>query len=98
MAPVRCESCCTQPLGSLVVDEVIVPVVDLYLDHGAFVTISRLHGPLPAVDTRDYVLHDRAGRAVFRSQGHHRLAWPAMPEGGEVFITCEVRVDGVIRT
>lgn len=93
----RCAGCRTQPLGSLVADEVIVPVVDLYLDRGSFVCIAQVRAPLPAVDTRDYVLHDRTGRAVYRSQGVHRLAWPALHHDEMLMIHAELRVDGVIR-
>lgn len=93
----RCQTCgrAAPPLGALVVDELIIPVVDVYLGSGAFITTAHLYGPIRAGDSTDYVLMDRAGRTVYRSAGRNRLFWPALPEGAQLMVTTEMQVDVV---
>lgn len=52
--------------GSLVFDEVIVPLVDIYLADGQVWFVGRTTGPVPAVHTTTYTIHDREGGIVVR--------------------------------
>ena len=68
------------PQGSIVVDEIVVPVTDVRLARGGFKIIAKVRGPVPAVDTQDYVLYDQAGRVVTHGSCQTRLAWgPVLP-------------------
>ena len=79
--------------GSIVVDELIVPIVDMYLDHGQIVLVAAITGPIRAVDTSDYVVLDRSGAAVYRSQGRNRVTWGRKEAGSGVTITASLAVE-----
>lgn len=83
-------------LGSIVVDEIIVPVVDVTLDRGAFVITAHVMGPVPAVDTTHYVVMDRQGSVVYRSSGQLRVYWPALTLAQSVQITVDMNVVGKV--
>lgn len=69
----------TQPKGTIVVDELILPIVDIYLDGGRIWITAEVLAPVPAVDTGTYVVCDRSGAVVYRSQGEaSRITWPEM--------------------
>lgn len=53
--------------GSIVVDEVILPIVDIRLVSGEVQFVASTYGPLPAVDTRYCTIHDPDGRVVVRA-------------------------------
>lgn len=72
--------------GSIVVDEVIVPITDMWLDDGMIHFEGRVTGPVPDVDTRDYVVTDRSGRVVFVARGVHRLRWAGIGPGRSVVV------------
>ena len=61
--------------GSIVVDELIVPIVDMYLDHGLIVVTAEVCGPIRAVDAKDYAVHDRQGGLLVRAVGVGGLKW-----------------------
>jgi hypothetical protein len=94
---VICQECgrSRSPLGSVVADELIFPVDDIYLASGAINVTGRLRGPIRRGTTADYIVCDRAGRAVWRSSGRHRLDWPAMPAGSELRLTSTLTISGV---
>lgn len=94
----RCPTCrrYAPPLGALVVDELIVPVTDLYLSDRAFCAVADIAGPVRAVDTTDYVLCDRSGGTVYRTAGRNRLAWPRMEQGAQIRIMTDLRITDVV--
>lgn len=69
------------PQGSIVVDEIVVPVTDVRLARGGFEIVATVCGPVPAVDTQDYVLYDQAGRVVTHGLCHSRLTWGPVAPG-----------------
>jgi hypothetical protein len=79
----------------VVADELIFPVDDIYLANASINVTGRLRGPIRRGTTSDYVVCDRAGRAVWRSSGRHRLAWPAMQAGSELRLTSMLTISGV---
>lgn len=84
-----------EALGALVVDEVVVPVTGVRLDRGAFVTTAYVRGPVPAVDSTDYVLLGMDGRVVYRSaRGVNRVQWPALRPGDTLRVVLASEVAG----
>lgn len=65
------------PIGALVVNEIVVPVHRITLERGVFVLHASVRGPAPAVDTTSYTVHGNDGVVVYRSQGQ-RLRWPRL--------------------
>ncbi len=81
--------------GSIVVGELILPVVDIYLDDGRIWVAAQVTGPVPAVSTGSYVVCDRNGEVVYRSQGDAgRISWPAMCAGPTLRVTAALRAEG----
>jgi hypothetical protein len=80
--------------GSVVVDELVVPIVDMWLADGMLVFAAEVWGPVRAVSTGDYRLHDRDGGLVFRAYGISGLTWPEVPAGSRLVVTCEVSIRG----
>jgi hypothetical protein len=67
--------------GTIVVDEQLVPITDIYLDGGKMVVVGTVVGPFPAVDTHDYVIMDRSGGEYIRGIGITGLTWGPIPAG-----------------
>jgi len=67
--------------GAILVDERLIPITDIYLDHGLMVVVGHVVGPFPAVDTRDYVIMDRSGGEYVRGLGVSGLRWDAIAAG-----------------
>lgn len=84
----------TEGLGSIVIDELILPLRRLYLDKGLLMVQVRLQGPSRAVDSRGYTLFDRRGLTVFSSRNMH-FTWPALPTGQEAVLTLELALEVV---
>jgi hypothetical protein len=67
--------------GAILVDERLIPIIDIYLDHGAMVIVGQVLGPFPAVDTHDYVIMDRSGGEYVRGVGISGLRWGPIAAG-----------------
>ena len=67
--------------GAISVDEIIVPIVDIFLDDLKIWIIATAPGPIPAVNTSNYTVHDRQGRTVFRGVEIGGLTWDAVTLG-----------------
>lgn len=86
----------SQHRGSLVVDELVLPIVDIRLRGEAFVLTAHVRGPVRAVDGRSgYTVHDEGGAVVYRSTGPHPgFSWPALKAGSELYVTANIDVIG----
>lgn len=54
--------------GSIVCDELIFPIVDIYLEGGFCVFVGEVTGKLPAVDTVGFRIFDRRGELAYTSK------------------------------
>lgn len=52
--------------GSMVIDEIILPIIDIRLVGGQVEYVAQGFGPIPAVDTRQVAIHDCNGVVVVR--------------------------------
>lgn len=81
--------------GSIIVDEVIIPIVDIYVDDGKFVITAETWGPVRAVTAESYVVCDRRGSVVYRTgPGMRGLAWEAIRAGGLLTVTVALSLEG----
>ena len=80
--------------GSITIDELVVPVIDMWLADGLLVLLAAVDGPVRAVDTRDYRVHDRSGGLVFWAHAVGGLVWPAVPSGMRLVVECPVEIAG----
>lgn len=84
-----------QPLGTINVDELIIPITQVQLEHGAILFRGRLRGPLKASQgTRSYAIHGVDGRVVYRAHGIAGLSWPAVDALSWLDIVCPMQVHG----
>lgn len=80
--------------GSIVIDELIIPIVDIYLDRGQFWVVAHVVGPVPDVDTRDYVINGRDGRTVVRAVGIGGLRWSRIKAGHTLTVVAPISFEG----
>jgi hypothetical protein len=80
--------------GTIVVDEIIVPITDIYLDNGVINLVAEVSGPMPAVDTRNYVVNDRRGVTIFRGVGISGLKWRKLGAGERLTVIAPVQIMG----
>jgi hypothetical protein len=59
----------TITMGSIVIDELIVPISGIQLIDGLIRLEAQLYGPLRAVDVDNFTVHDRDGGLVVRVMG-----------------------------
>lgn len=80
--------------GSVVINEMILPVVDIALrDGGLLVTVARVIGQdTPAGSTDSYTLMDDSGRVVGRGRQH--IEWPEMVAGDVLQTELFIRLEG----
>jgi hypothetical protein len=84
-----------KPKGSLVIDEVVLPIQDIYLRRGEIVFIGRAVGPLPAVTTTSCTIHDADGGIVTRGVDLSPLSWDTVPAGKWLEIHMPLLMNGV---
>ena len=72
--------------GSVVIDELVIPITDIYLDHGKFWIVAEVTGPIRAVDTRDYIVNGRDGATVVHAKGISGLEWDQLPAGAHLIV------------
>ena len=85
-----------RPLGSIVVDEQIVPIVELRLDKGALWLIAHVRGPVPAVDTLNYIVVGRDGRQVWHGTAIGQpIRWPVVYALDELSVSLRLEVQGL---
>ncbi len=81
--------------GSIVVDELILPIVDIYLEDEKFWVTAQVTGPVPAMRTGLFVVCDRLGGVVWRSQGAaDRIQWSAVKDGVTLQFSVALSVEG----
>lgn len=81
--------------GSIVVDEIILPIADIRLSRRAFVMTAHVRGPVPAVSTGSYVVCDSEGAVVYRRDTDDRryfLEWAAMPANSGLTVTVTLEI------
>lgn len=84
-----------RPLGSINVDELIIPIIDIELKHGQIMFVGYLAGPTKASrGTRDYSIHGSDGRVIYRAQGIAGLKWQACDAYSTLTLYCPLRVHG----
>lgn len=80
-----------QPAGTVVMDEKIYRVVNVYLEREAFMVVAVGTGPVRFEGENDYVLHDPDGRVILKGRHRHRyLIEAAEGDTVEVTLRCEV--------
>ena len=80
--------------GSINVDELIIPIVDIRLDYRMILFTGRLPGPVPAGTYDTYTVHDAEGRVVFRVEGIGDLSWHAVDPGSFLVIEVPLQLYG----
>jgi hypothetical protein len=69
-------------MGSIVVDELIIPIVDIHLADGKINFVGRAYGSFPATRARAYTVHGRDGRVIYRTTpGIGGLTWKRVVDG-----------------
>lgn len=63
------------------VDEIVLPIVDIYLSNGCVIFVGRAHGSFPAVKQRGFVIHDREGGVFCRGSEIGGLSWGRVTSG-----------------
>lgn len=81
------------PEGSIVIDELIFPIVDMRLDDGTLWVVAEVRGPIRAGDSADYAVHGRDGKPVWYSQGNVRFSWPAMRAGTRLRVSLQLDIE-----
>jgi hypothetical protein len=66
--------------GAILIDELVMPIVEIYIEDGAFVMVAEIVGPVPAGASTSYAIHGRDGREVYVSVGP-MLSWPEITAG-----------------
>lgn len=81
-------------IGSVVVDEVVMPITDLWLSGGKLQIAASARGPLPLMHLADYVVIGADGVVVYRSSrpGEMATVGPLGPQD-EVSVDLAVGVD-----
>jgi hypothetical protein len=73
----------TEPMGTIVVNEVVMPVLRIWLEQGAFRVQAQIKALDRAIDfddrKYDYRLHSMDGQVVLRKtgSGHYQVVTPA---------------------
>lgn len=81
-------------MGSLVIDELVFPVVGVRLHGGGFEIVAEIQGPTRAIDSSDYVVQGDDGQTVYRSaRRRNRIKVAAMTVGDTIRVTAFVTVD-----
>jgi len=84
----------TLPKGSIVIDELILPITNIYLSGRSICLEATVHGPVRAVSSTDYVVCDRQGGVVYRTVGRTRpVEWGAMGPDTHLTVTLLVEMD-----
>jgi hypothetical protein len=78
--------------GTIVVDEIIVPIVDIYLDKGCIFVEGQRGGPVRAVNGAGYTVHDRCGVVVYRVDHDPALRWHKVYRGATLTVVVPLGV------
>lgn len=85
----------TSGKGAVLVDELILPVVDIYLDDGEINLVAELRGPVRAFASDSYAVTDRSGAVVYRSAGKPgRIDFSETKEGDTVRFIAHLSLEG----
>lgn len=77
-------------LGTVVIDEIPLPITAIELRNGAFQITAEARGPLPEINSASYVLIGSDARVVYRSVRTEPIHIAA--EAGDLF-TVEIEAD-----
>jgi hypothetical protein len=71
----------------MVIDEIILPIIDIRLVDGQVEYVAEGFGPIPAVDTREVAIHDRNGVLVVRiHMDVTPIRWSRVSPGSSVIV------------
>lgn len=79
-------------IGSVVVDEVVLPITSLRLTGGRLQIIAEARGPMPCIRLADYVVQGDDGRTVYRSSRDEAPTVGPLNDRSSVTITLAVEV------
>lgn len=77
--------------GSIAADEIVLPIVDMYLDDGKLWFVAHVKGPVLDVHAADYVVYDRSGGVFIRAIGIGGLSWSRVHAGDTLTLITPVR-------
>lgn len=85
-------------MGTIVVDELILPVIDLYLARGRIYVTALVKGPIRDVNTVGYVVYGRDGEQVWSGVNKHNggapIVWSNIGPGTSVFVSVALSIEG----
>lgn len=83
------------PMGTVVIDEHVLPITALHLAGGRIHVTVRITGPLPAVDARDYSLFGRDGSQIVRGNNAGRpIRWQRVGPRDTLAVVIQLEVPG----
>lgn len=86
------------PRGTIVVDELILPITDTYLERGRIYVTALVRGPIRDVNTIGYVVYGRDGEQVWsgvnKNNGGAPIVWSNIGPGTSVFVSVSLSVEG----
>lgn len=84
----------SEAMGAIVVNEYILPITSIRLRDGAFEIRATVQGPVPAVSSKNYTVHDDQGAVVYRSDGEHEIQWCDLNSGSQLVLFVILSVVG----
>lgn len=86
----------TSAKGSIVVNELIIPITSIWLANRRMWFQGEAWGPIPASTASGYAIHDREGATLFRiASGIDGLTWPAVPRGQHLTVIAPIALHDV---
>ena len=77
--------------GTIVVDELIIPITDIVFKHGLLEITACIEGPVPAVCSAPYRLFGVDGSEIYCSGSF--ISWPAIIPGAVLDLTVLVKFE-----
>lgn len=80
--------------GSIIVDEIILPIIDMYLCDGKLWLVARVTGPVPDVCSADYVVCGRDGKVFVKARGVDGVSWSRIRDGVTLVVVVPLELAG----
>lgn len=80
-------------IGTVVIDEVVLPIVGVRLSGGKLRITAEARGPMPLVRLADYVVQGDDGRTIYRSSRTEGITIGPLNERSSLTITLDVEID-----
>ena len=80
--------------GSIVINETILPITDIYLRHGKIVFVGTVIGPVPATTATSCTIHDAEGHVVTRGVDLKPIRWHDVAAGESLTVHMPVLLNG----